>query len=211
MVQSSLENLEHAPEEQRTVYLRRAGQGAERLRRIVQAMSQAARLEDSLQREPLRPLDLVRLAREYVAARGAAETGHRLVLAPDGPARAPIEGSDELLAQLLDKIVDNAVAFTPAGGRIRIDVRPDPAGWCLAVENEGPSIEPEQAAAIFDSMVRFREHARTDDDRPHLGLGLYIARCIATFHGGRIEARPVAGGTRIEVRLPARPGAMPED
>jgi len=211
MVQSSLENLEQASEDERAVYLRRAGQGAERLRRIVQAMSQAARLEDSLQREPLRSLDLVRLVREYVNARGGIEGGHRLTQSPGGPARAPIEGSDEMLAQLLDKIVDNAVSFTPAGGRIRIGVRSDPAGWCLEVENEGPSIEPERAVTIFDSMVRFRDHARSNDDRPHLGLGLYIARCITEFHRGRIEARPVPGGTRIEVRLPARAGAMAED
>ena len=211
MIQSSLENLEQASDDERAVYLKRAGEGAERLRRIVQAMSQAARLEDSLQREPLRPLDLVGLVREYVAARGSTEAGHRLELAPDGPDRAAIEGSDELLAQLLDKLVDNAVAFTPAGGRIRIGVRRRAGDWRLSVENEGASIEPERAAAIFDSMVRFRDPARARDDRPHLGLGLYIARCIAEFHHGRIEARPVPGGTRIDVDLPGHRGPMAND
>ena len=52
---------------------------------------------------------------------------------------------------------------------------------------------------MFDSMVSFRT---TRSDAPHLGLGLYVARCITEYHGGRIAARPSRDGTVIEVRLP---------
>jgi two-component system sensor histidine kinase ChvG len=203
MVQSSLENLEAAKASEQPVYLERAGQGARRLRRIVQAMSQASRLEESLQREPRRPMDLARLVRDYCDVRNAALPLHRLHAELDAGLRAPIEGAEDLLAQLLDKIVDNAVDFTPDHGRITLGVHAEDGGWLLWIENEGVPIDPEQASAAFDSMVTFRTSKRRDDGAPHLGLGLYVARCIVQFHEGRIWAQPTDRGTRVEVWLPA--------
>jgi signal transduction histidine kinase len=203
MVQSSLDNLENASEPERAVYLARAGQGARRLRRIVQAMSQASRLEESLESEPRRPMDLARLVRDYAAARSPALPRHRLRADVEDEVRAPIDGAEDLLAQLLDKIVDNAVDFTPEDGQITLRVAAFRDGWQLAVENEGVPIDPDRAAAAFDSMVSFRSTKSPDDDAPHLGLGLYVARCIVQFHGGRISARPTAAGSCFEVWLPA--------
>ncbi|NKI34495.1 hypothetical protein HFP89_04870 [Wenzhouxiangella sp. XN79A] len=210
MVQSSLDNLHDAGEDERAVYLQRAEQGAQRLRSIVRAMSQAARLEESLEREALRPMDLAGLIGDYAAARAAAEPDHRLEAELGGLARAPIDGAEDLLAQLLDKVVDNAVAFTPSGGRIVLRLAADGPCWRLEIENQGPSIDLDRAATVFDSMVTFRNGARAGDDAPHLGLGLYVARCIVRFHGGRIAARPVPGGTVIEIELPARHATMGE-
>ena len=87
------------------------------------------------------------------------------------------------------------------------------------MDNEGPRIEADKRAAMFDSMVSFRdarERRGTSghdpgpgarrDDAPHLGLGLYIARCIVEFHGGRIDARATERGTAIEIWLGAVKG-----
>lgn len=202
MVQSSLDNLQDAEEPQRAVYLARAGQGARRLQRIVQAMSQASRLEESLQNEPRRPLDLARLVRDYVAARSATLPGHRLLAEVNEDLEARVDGAEDLLAQLLDKVVDNAVDFTPVDGRIRLCLSPDEGGWVLDVDNEGVPIDPERAAAAFDSMVSYRRGNAREEDTPHLGLGLYVARCIVQFHRGRISARPLDDGTRIRIWLP---------
>lgn len=205
MVQSSLDNLAaeaHAGKvdgDRAEAYLKRAEQGTQRLRRIVQAMSQAARLEDSLRSEPRQAMDLAALLRDYVAARRDAHPDRTLSLSLAAGPEAGFEGAEDLLAQLLDKIVDNALDFAPADGRIELRLGRDGDDWCLEIENQGPPIEPAAQAAMFDSMVSFRT-ARSD--APHLGLGLYVARCIAEYHGGRIAARPSRDGTVIEVRLP---------
>ncbi len=199
MVQSSLDNLLADDDRERSSeYLRRAEQGTARLRRIVRAMSQAAQLEDSLAGETPRPLDLAALVADYAAARADARADRVWTWQVPEAGEARILGSEELLGQLLDKIVDNAVEFSPDGGRIELRLRRDEAWWRLTVENEGPRIDPDRRAAMFDSMVSFRERR---GERPHLGLGLYIARCIVEFHAGRIDARPTERGTAIEVWL----------
>ncbi|MBY6205832.1 ATP-binding protein [Halomonas denitrificans] len=224
MVQSSLENL-HADDdrERSTEYLRRAGQGVARLRRIVRAMSQAGQLEDSLSGETLRPIDLAALVADYTAARIDSRPDRVWACRLPDAGAAWVLGSEELLGQLLDKIVDNAVEFSPAGGRIELALRRDGASWRLTVDNEGPRIDPARRAAMFDSMVSFRNghgrggpdakvagggtgRGRVRDDPPHLGFGLYIARCIVEFHGGRIDARATERGTAIEVWLGAVKG-----
>lgn len=206
MVQSSLENLAAESDPGRAGnYLRRAGQGADRLRRIVRAMSQAARLEDSLTGETRRPMRLQSLVADYVAARqDAVEAGGRslvFVEPTEAAAAAEIEGSEDLLAQLLDKIIDNAVDFTPEGGRIELSLSETRSGLRLSIENDGASIDPERRAAMFESMVSWRP---SGGEAPHLGLGLYVARCIVDYHGGRIDARPTATGTAVDVDLPIR-------
>ncbi len=197
MVQSSLDNLHADVDRDRSAeYLRRAEQGAARLRRIVRAMSQAAQLDESLAGETRRRVDLGALVADYAAARADGQPGREWSWAVPERGAALMLGSEELLGQLLDKVVDNAVEFSPDGGRIDLRLERDGAEWRLSVENDGPRIDPDRRSAIFDSMVSFRNRR---GDRPHLGLGLYIARCIVEFHGGRIDARPTERGTVIEV------------
>jgi K+-sensing histidine kinase KdpD len=73
---------------------------------------------------------------------------------------------------------------------------------CLSVVNYGSVLPSAMQKQIFNSMVSLRE-ARTDNE-PHLGLGLFIARLVAEFHGGRIRAHNLddAAGVVFEVTLP---------
>lgn len=204
MVQSSLDNLAAESDPARSGdYLRRADQGAQRLRRIVQAMSQAARLEDSLKAERRCPVSLNGLVSDYVAVRRDEIRAAGRALEFDASSVAAgedrIDGSEDLLAQMLDKIVDNALDFTPERGRIDVRLEPTPIGCRLSVENDGPQIDPDRRAAMFDSMVSWRA---SGGDAAHLGLGLYVARCIADYHGGRIDARSTDRGTAIDIDFP---------
>ncbi len=76
--------------------------------------------------------------------------------------------------------------------------------WALAVENAGPPLPEAATAGLFDSMVTLREPQARPDDRAHLGLGLYIVRLVAEFHGGRVRAENLGAGkgVRFEVELP---------
>jgi signal transduction histidine kinase len=103
---------------------------------------------------------------------------------------------------MLDKLVENAVEFSPAGAAVRVQLQDQGRYALLAVQNRGPALPAEMRARLFESMVSVRETRA--GAAPHLGLGLYVARLIAEFHGGAIEAAdaPGADGVIVRVHLP---------
>jgi len=112
-----------------------------------------------------------------------------------------VEGSPDLAAQLLDKLVANAVDFSSPGHAVRISLAVENGVAELGVENQGPPLPEEMRGKLFESMVSVRgERAREGQSgEPHLGLGLYVARLIAEFHGGTIAARNLASGGGVAV------------
>jgi two-component system, OmpR family, sensor histidine kinase ChvG len=107
-----------------------------------------------------------------------------------------IVGAPELVAQLLDKLIANAVEFATADPvTVALDVAPDTVR--LAVDNLGPPLPAEMQGRLFDSMVSVRAAARGEE--PHLGLGLYIVRLVAQFHGAAAHAANRADGRGVTV------------
>ena len=205
MIGSSLDNLEQQLDgsgsldrDQARRTLARAGQGSRRLQRILAAMSQAERLEDALFDEPFTRFDLAGMVREYCEAR-AAGLADRVVEPPDSGAPVPVRGSSDLIAQLLDKLFDNAVDFAPVGGRIRIGVGRDGRRAVVTVDNEGQAIDAGRSASLFEPMV---SHRTERGEQPHLGMGLFIASLIAERHRGRVELQPLKHGTRAVFEMP---------
>ncbi len=103
---------------------------------------------------------------------------------------------------MLDKLVDNAVDFSPPGATIRVVLRLEPGAAVVEVENPGPRLPPESHGRLFESLWQSRRGG-DDDSRPHFGLGLYIVKLIAEFHGGRADAMDLPDGTgaRFQVWL----------
>jgi signal transduction histidine kinase len=116
-------------------------------------------------------------------------------------AGAPLAGGPELFAQMLDKLVANAVEFSTDG---IVDIALSRGGdfATLSIANAGTPLPAGMEARLFESMVSVREGAAGAE--PHLGLGLYIARLIAQFHGGavRAENRDRPPGVVVTVTLP---------
>jgi two-component system OmpR family sensor kinase len=110
-----------------------------------------------------------------------------------------------LVTRLVDHLVDNAVKFTPIGGRVRVTTARDngdgrPGAVHLSVEDSGPGLTPDDFAHLFQPFYR-ADPARTSGTGT--GLGLALARAIVQLHGGVIRARNVpGGGARFEVDLP---------
>jgi two-component system, OmpR family, sensor histidine kinase ChvG len=202
VVRSSLENLRLAatPEEART-YVERAEQGLARLTTILQRMSEATRLEQSLRSAERERFDLTALVRGCVDGYRSAYRDTPFALELPGVA-LEVAGGADLAAQLLDKLVENAVEFSRAGEPVRIVLEAGEGAALLRVENRGPPLPAEMRGRLFDSMVSLR--SERGGQAPHLGLGLYVARLIAEFHGGTIEARdlPAGDGVAVRVRLP---------
>jgi two-component system sensor histidine kinase ChvG len=105
--------------------------------------------------------------------------------------------------QMLDKLIDNAVDFSPSGATITIRLRLESHGVELEVDNPGPPIPPDTLGRLFESLWQSRAGGADSDSRPHFGLGLYIVRLIAEFHGGSASAAslPDDTGARFTVRL----------
>lgn len=201
VVRSSLENLEtEAAGADSAVYVNRAKEGIERLDLLVARLSEASRLEHALQASEMQDLDLAALVRGCADGYRDAypETGFEVHV----PAHEiAVRGAPELMVQMLDKIIANARDFNRAERPVIIRLTRNGSKAVLQVENFGARLPEEMVADLFNSMVSFREGKGKE---PHLGLGLYIVRLIAEFHGASVSAANLdAGdGVRVSVAFP---------
>jgi len=200
IIRSSLENLESEGDSANAkIYISRAREGSERLGAILTAMGAATRVEEAIAHSERQRFDLAGLVRAAAGAYGGAFPSKRFVAhVPDEAVE--ITGAPDLIVQMLDKLVDNAVDFSPDGATIAIDLRVEPGHVELSVANPGPALPPETGSRLFESLWQSRVES---DKRPHFGLGLYIVRLIAEFHGGnaRAENLPDNSGAVFTVRL----------
>lgn len=198
VVTSSLENLEHEPlNKASSGYTARAREGADRLRRILTAMSEASRVEELMASIEAEQFDLRTVLDSTITAYRDVYTERAFRFACDLPS-ALTSGSPELLIQMLDKLVDNAVDFSSNGDTISVALEDAGSELLLSVMNPGLPLPERMRTQLFDSMVSMRP----GDNTRHLGLGLYVARLIAEGHGGRIAAENVEDGVIFRVHLP---------
>jgi dedicated sortase system histidine kinase len=202
VVRSSLENLRmHALPSEADVYVTRAEQGLARLSTILTRMTEATRLERMMRDAERERFDL------RAVVTGCVE-GYRIAYAPqrfelEVPEHAVmLTGVPDLIAQMLDKLVSNAVDFSRDAHPVEIGLHLDAQDAVLTVRNVGPGLPAEIKARLFQSMASVRPP--TSGDEPHLGLGLYIVQLIVDFHHGKVAARDRldAEGVEVVVQLP---------
>jgi K+-sensing histidine kinase KdpD len=102
----------------------------------------------------------------------------------------------------MDKLIANAVEFSTPGKAIRVACYADNGEAVVSVANSGPYLDHAMKDRIFDSMVSLRPEGKKT--QPHLGMGLHIARMIAEFHKGYIEADNLIEeeGVMVVLRIP---------
>jgi signal transduction histidine kinase len=165
-------------------------------------MAEASRLEQSLRAVERERYDLAAVVRGCVEGYRLAypQTGFALELPPGR--KVEVEGAPDLAAQLLDKLVENAVDFSTGGAPVRVALDDASGAAALTVTNKGPLLPDKMRTRLFESMISMREASGTGT--PHLGLGLFVARLIAEFHGGSIAASNLPGGDGVAlgVRIP---------
>ncbi len=121
-----------------------------------------------------------------------------------------VRGNGELLRRLFGNLLDNAVNYTPAGGKVEVSVDAADDGYAVTVEDTGGGIPPEEQDKILRRFYR-SDSARSREEGG-TGLGLNIAQKIAQFHGGEllIESEP-GKGTKVIVSLPRAHNASARD
>ena len=201
IVRSSLDNLESEGlrDDQRR-YITRAREGTQRLQSILSALGAAARVEESIKQSDRVNFDLRELLVSAVAAyRDGFPATQFALQTPEDPCFA--RGAPDLMVQLLDKLIENAVDFCPKDGTVTVRLERVQANFCLQVANDGPLIPEALMGRLFESLFEQREGG---DDKPHFGLGLYIVRLIAEFHGGTAVAanRDDGSGVVFTIMLP---------
>ena len=201
IVRSSLDNLEsEGLRDDQRLYITRAREGTQRLQSILSALGAAARVEESIKQSERVNFDLRELLISAVPAyRDGFPSAHFALEVPDGPCFA--RGAPDLMVQLLDKLIENAVDFCPKDGTITIRLARVEANYSLQVANDGPLIPQALMGRLFESLF---EQRQGHDDKPHFGLGLYIVRLVAEFHGGTAIAanREDGSGVVFTITLP---------
>lgn len=197
---TSLDLAENAPpgiEPDR--YLGRARRSLAAMNRLVESATEATSLEAALAVESLEPVELSALVDERV---GVFRRAHpERSFHADVTSGIEVLGQEDRIAQLLDKLLENAVRHVAHDGEIRVSLTDGDGEARLAVENRGEPL-PTNRDELFDAFVT-RANGKA---QPHnLGLGLYVARAIAEAHGGHITAKDPseAVGARFEVSLPS--------
>jgi two-component system sensor histidine kinase ChvG len=192
-----------------------------RLDRLISDISDASRLDAELAREDAKTVDMAELLRTTVSLFNdihrddTPEVVLDIAYAPGAwPYR--VMGHDSRLSQVIVNLLDNAISFSPPGGRVAVLARRIGHEIQIAVEDEGPGIPEENLERVFE---RFYTDRPRENFGQNSGLGLNISRQIAVAHGGRLwaENRPPkgvgrgkgdasvgrSGGARFVMRLPA--------
>jgi len=178
----------------------RAMQQAERLERLSGNLLRLSRLEAGGLRESLQVVDVVPLIRDMADAMAsrAEQSGLEFSLElPSDPVPARIHA--DKLRTAIDNLVDNALKFTPRGGRVVIGAAATAGGALIWVEDTGIGIPPEDMDGLFGRFHRGRNAAAY----PGSGLGLAIVQATVELHGGHVRAESRPGRTRFELTLPA--------
>jgi heavy metal sensor kinase len=179
-----------------------------RLNSVVEDLLLMARMEgDALSAHPTR-VNLAEVLHDAAPALSelAAQAENNFAIAATPPLW--VEGYDALLFRLVFNLAENAIKYTPRGGRIEIGLEQQDGSAVLRVEDTGPGIAPEEQAHIFDRFYRgdpSREGSGT-------GLGLALVRAIVELHQGQIDLSSEPGkGSRFRVTLPLAPSLASDD
>ena len=200
VVRGQLEVLareEHPPPEEVRRVERLVAAEVDRMQRLVDDLLVLARGDEGLVPHT-EPVALREFVQELVDGL-AATADRRFEVGELPPGTVPAD--PELLARVLRNLIRNAVEHTRPGGVVAVTAAPRDGGVEIAVDDDGPGIEPGELERVFD---RFH---RTDAARSRAaggsGLGLAIARAIVEAHGGGIRAeRSPRGGARVAFDLP---------
>jgi signal transduction histidine kinase len=156
-----------------------------------------------LRREPVRLRDVVHRAvelyRDVADAKGVALNESEVPAGSAAADDAVVPGDRTRLEQVAANLIDNAIKYTPSGGRVDVDVVSSADAALLRVRDTGSGIPPDELPRIWERLFR-GDRSRTERG---LGLGLSLVKAVVEAHGGTVEVQSEVGkGSAFTVRLP---------
>ena len=198
---TSLENLEREPHGANlSPYLSRLKQGISRLDGILGAMTEATLIEQAIADTEPEIFDLDAVLASCTAAYRDVYPHRTIEYRSDAP-HTRVLGSGELIVQMMDKLIDNAVSFGREDAPVRVGLSGTRREVAITVVNRGPCLPSSMRSQLFDSLVSIR---RERDGRHHLGLGLHIVSLVAEFHRGTVRGDdlPDGSGVKFSIAMP---------
>jgi signal transduction histidine kinase len=183
----------------------------QRLTDLSECLLETAKSEATVEELGHRPLNIGGLVENAVECSWAMARGSNVDLQIQLPSNLPNpHGDPAQLQRVLDNLLENAISYTPSGGRILIAALSVNGEVQVSVTDTGPGIPLEQRHRVFERFVRL-PGARAR--REGLGLGLYFCRQVIQAHGGRIwvEPGPENVGSRFVFALPVAQAKEPAD
>ena len=180
------------------------------LTRLVDDLLDVARVTSGkvpLKKQPVDLAEVIRRGTEALAGR-AKDKGLEVAVDPGGEA-AWVNGDPARLEQVYSNLLTNSIKYTPAGGRIEVELAAGDGEALLTLRDTGVGIEPELLPVIFDLFKQAdRTLVRAEGG---LGIGLTLVRTLVELHGGAVTARSDGSGRGSEftVRLPLAAAARP--
>lgn len=186
-------------------------ESGDRLSAMISDLLLLAQLESQVVGYTFEPTNVVAVARQVVERMEQRFERAAVTADVEAPDSLVIDCDEARVSQVIENLLDNALKFSPPGGRVHVKIVPKSGskgrdGACVRVSDEGPGIADEDKDAIFD---RFIQHGESGGSTGGVGLGLTICREIVTAHHGCIgvEDRPGGGSTFLAVF----PGSQPKD
>ena len=170
--------------------------------RIVTALLRLAEIDGRSRRGSFADIDLHAVASETVAFYEPLAASRDIVLTASG-GTVRVRGDADLLSEALANLVDNAIKFTPPGGRIDVAAEAEAARATLRVRDSGPGIRAEERGRVLDRFYR----AEATRHLPGTGLGLALVAAIMRLHGGAVSVGDNAPGAAFELSLPRADGS----
>ncbi len=173
---------------------------ADRLLHLLEKLLDLSAAEGGALKLDRRPVDLGSLVLRSVDLYREVAEEKSIAVATDLPAPVKVDADAIRLGQAVNNLLDNALKYTPAGGRVMLAARAEPDGVVLTVSDNGPGVPVAEREAIFRRLYR------SDASRSQrgLGLGLSLVKAIVEAHGGTVSAGEApGGGACFTVRLPA--------
>jgi two-component system phosphate regulon sensor histidine kinase PhoR len=174
---------------------------AERLSRLTRELLDLSRLEAGDIHVEIGPVELASLCASTLELVRARAEEKRITLGFDGPPALRALADRRALEQILVNLLDNAVRYTPEGGRVTVLTDETGNTVVISVLDNGPGIEPHHRARIFERFYR-ADMGRAREDGG-VGLGLAIVKHLAHAQGAEVGVETGQGGSRFWVRLPA--------
>jgi signal transduction histidine kinase len=188
------------PDGEGRVAVEQAIEEADGLLSTFQALLRIARIEAEQRREGFAAVDLAPLLTDVAELYEPVAAERDLALAVQLPEVAPVDGDRDLLFQAVANLVDNAIKYTPPGGRIVLGLAPARDGAEVYVADTGPGIPADQRERVFDRFHRLESSRST----PGSGLGLSLVRAVARLHRATIRLTDNGPGLRVTLVLPRR-------
>ena len=188
---------ETADPERREAHLGQAEAESARALQTFNALVDLGRAEAGLSRDSMEEVDMGALATDLAELFEPIAEEHGLRLERQVE-RCRVVAHRQILSQAIGNLLENAIKYSPAGTRVRLQARCDGTGGAeVTVEDEGPGIPPHAREQALRPFVRLGDPV----SRPGVGLGLAIAAAVARLHRGRLSLESAEPGLRVRLQI----------